>query len=82
MVLVAEKSEEFMPDWVEQTGGKFPPLPLTVCLKRKHNREKRVVKEKDSERLPEASFGVLISSSEERGSARREKTSALNAPAV
>lgn len=36
-----------------------------------------VVKGKDSERVPEARFEVLISSSEERSSACREKTSAL-----
>lgn len=33
-----------------------------------------MVKGKDSERVPEARFEVLISSSEERSSARREKT--------
>lgn len=76
MALVAEKPEEFTPDWVDQTGGKVPPLPLSMCGKRKGNKEKAAAKEEDGERLPEARSGVLISGSEERGSAQREKTSA------
>lgn len=74
-----------MPTWVERSGGKFPPLPPPcecACLRRKGNKKKELAEGKDRKRLPEARFGVLISGSKERGTARREKTSAVMTTAV
>lgn len=73
---------------VERSGGEIPtfapppPPRECACLRRKENKRKELAEGKDRKRLPEARFGVLISGSKERGTARREKTSAVMTTAV